>query len=141
MTLSPDRFEAMTDDEKDAAMAEAMGWCLVPINDACPRTHWERDAQVWPLPAPPPYVTGGDDDLFANGDLFMQMLKALGCDGRMVGVIMAPADGLFLLDVATAEGKHIGKCGGQTPHRAAAAALVAAFRAVEAAAKGGTDEG
>ena len=111
---TPESFGALTDAQKDAAIARAVGGRKV--------------AGTWTLPGhstvwtqPPPVYTGGDADPYANWHLLAEIMRAL---GKRQWHLLSPALwtppsswGVFTLETRTTEAA--------SPLRAACLALVA----------------
>ena len=132
-------FAALTDAQKDAAIAGALGW-----THHCPPLHepggsepwWQRPGRSSRYGAPPPYFTGGDADPYANWHLLAEVAELL------VGVTSLHIEHTWrALRIATLdrdcalEAWHVGRSvtgmakgeyhHAPTPHRAACLALVA----------------
>ena len=125
--MTQEQWEALPDAEKDAAVAKALAW----THDAQRLSFGQLIGSGWcrhgKAPengprdgSPPPYVTGGDADPYARWDLIAEMVKALGKNTilSLLGPLGTPPPWVVAGRDACGEDA--------TPHRALAAAMVAA---------------
>ena len=126
-----DTFAALADDAaRDAAMARALGWRQSLAPPWCAAADiWERGTGGGSKWSPPPYFTGGDSDPFANWALLAEVWRLLPredakCVSRDWHLGEHGADGWW--EVWSQPHLLPSNAFGDTPHRAACLAAVAA---------------